>query len=321
MGQAGPIDIAIGWEMLGDLALLPAKREAFKLKFNSVYPNEKPAAIPIKAGILYRFSKEIQRGDVVVYPSKSDRMVCIGIVDGDYAFQPSISKAYPHRRSVAWKAKVPRAQISQPALYEIGSALTLFQINNNADEFLAILKGDSLQTAELNDVDDGSAADLSTQAAENVEDFIVKKLNNGITAEQFEQFVAEIIRSMGYVARVSRFSKDGGVDIIAHKDQLGFEPPIIKVQCKQTLSTIGGPTVQQLLGEIQANEHALFVTLGTYSPDAFRIERGKSNLRLISGSDLVQLILQNYERFDPRFKCLLPLTRSYAPSALSTDGT
>ncbi len=61
------------------------------------------------------------------------------------------------------------------------------------------------------------------------------------------------------------------------------------------------------------------MTLGDYSSDAIRIERGKSNLRLINGTDLVQLILNNYEKFEPRFKSLLPLKRSYAPSVMVSD--
>lgn len=39
---------------------------------------------------------------------------------------------------------------------------------------------------------------------------------------------------MEYRTRVSPEGPDGGVDIIAHKDELGFEPPIIKVQVKST---------------------------------------------------------------------------------------
>jgi predicted Mrr-cat superfamily restriction endonuclease len=109
---------------------------------------------------------------------------------------------------------------------------------------------------------------------------------------------------------------DGGIDIIAHKDELGFQPPVIKVQCKQTFATIGGPDVQRLLGAIQPNEHGLFVTLGDYSADAVRIERGKSNLRLISRTDLVQLIFNNYEKLDPHFKALLPLKQSFTPSQI-----
>ena len=140
-----------------------------------------------------------------------------------------------------------------------------------------------------------------------------------MNSELFEHFIAALLRCMGYYTRVTDYLGDGGVDIIAHKDELGFEPPIIKVQCKQSLAPIGGPAVQQLLGAIQVGEHALFVTLGDNTSDAIRIERGKSNLRLIGGSDLAQLIFNNYERFEPRFKTLLPLKRSYTPNAIPME--
>jgi restriction system protein len=316
--QKPPADIAIGWAALGDLSALPPSRDAFKARYVHAYPDEKPGAVPVKAGILYRFAREMQLDDIIVYPSKSDRMIHVGKVLGPYEFMPTTSERYPHRRRVAWLTSVPRAQISQPALYEIGSAITLFQISNNAEEFLAAATDKPFKVSE---VDDGSAADLGVQAAETVEDFVIKRLKNGITPEQFEHFIAELLRSMGYFVRVTSYVGDGGVDIIAHKDELGFEPPIIKVQCKQILTTIGGSTVRQLLGAIQANEHALFVTLGDYSSDAIRIDRGQSNLRLINGTELVQLILNNYEKFEPRFKSLLPLKRSYAPSVIVSDST
>ncbi len=317
-GKASPDakDIAIGWHEMGDLRKLHPSRETYKATFAKVFPSDKPGAVPVKAGVLYRFCREMDVGDIVAYPSKSDRMINIGVVESDYIFSPSQNIEYPHRRRVAWKVHAPRAQFSQSALYEIGSAITLFEIANNAEEILAALRGAPFTVVE---VDAASAVEIAVQAEESVEDFVIKRLKNAITPEQFEQFVAELLRCMGYYARVTRYSADGGVDIIAHKDELGFEPPIIKVQCKQVLSTIGGPPVQQLLGAIQPSEHALFVTLGDYSSDAIRIERGKSNLRLIDGTDLVQLILNNYERFEPRFKSLLPLKRTYAPSVVSSE--
>lgn len=315
--QQGPKELAIGWDELGDLSKIPGTRDAFKAVYAKTYPNEKAGAVPVKAGVLYRFVCDMQPGDLVVYPSKPDRIVYVGTVESGYRHAPAVDSGYPHRRQVSWKAAIPRADVSQPALYEIGSALTLFQVSNNAEEFLSLVKGEPFKPAEA---DNTSVAELAVQAEESVEDFIIKRLKNAITPEQFEQFVAELLRSMAYHVRVSKYVGDGGVDIIAHRDELGFEPPIIKVQCKQVLSPIGGPTVQQLLGAIQPNEHALFITLGGYTPDAVRIERGKSNLRLISGTDLVQLVLANYEKFDPRFKSLLPLKRSYAPSALGGEG-
>jgi restriction system protein len=309
-------DVAIGWHEIGDLRKLQGSREAYKAAFAAAFPVEKSGAIPVKAGVLYRFCKEIAVGDIVVYPSKLDRMINIGVIESDYVYSPSPNPEYPHRRSVAWKVHAPRAQFSQSALYEIGSAITLFQVTNNSEEFLDAFNGVPIKATEVDAV---NAVEIAVQADESVEDFVIKRLKNAFSAEQFEQFVAELLRSMGYFARATRYSGDGGVDVIAHKDELGFVPPIIKVQCKQVLSTIGGPTVQQLLGAIQPGEHALFVTLGDYSSDAVRIERSKSNLRLIGGTDLVQLIFNNYERFEPRFKSLLPLKRSYTPSAIPSE--
>src|SRR5690606_27433813 len=55
------------------------------------------------------------------------------------------------------------------------------------------------------------------------------------------------LRAMRYEARLTRFSGDGGVDVIAHRDAFGAEPPLIKVQCKQTTSKIGGHDAQRLV--------------------------------------------------------------------------
>lgn len=306
-------DIAIGWHELGNLQKIPASREAYKAAFAKTFPSEKPGAIPVKAGVLFRFLNEMKVGDTVVYPSKFDRTVNIGTVASEYVFSPVPNPEHPHRRRVDWKCHIPRAQFSQPALYEIGSAITLFQVTNNDEEFLAALRGVPLPAAEVDSV---NAVNIAVQAEENVEDFVIKTLKNNISPKQFEEFVAEVLRSMGYHTRLTAYSGDGGVDIIAHKDELGFEPPIIKVQCKQVLSTVGGPTVQQLLGAVQRGEHALFVTLGDFSGDAMRIERTASNLRLIAGTDLVRLVFNNYERLEPQFKSMLPLKRSYTPSVV-----
>lgn len=68
-------DIAIGWSALGDLNALPSSRDAFKAALAKAYPDEKPGAVPVKAGVLYRFAKEVTPGDVIVYPCKVDRVV------------------------------------------------------------------------------------------------------------------------------------------------------------------------------------------------------------------------------------------------------
>jgi len=51
----------------------------------------------------------------------------------------------------------------------------------------------------------------------------------------------------------------------------------------------------------------MVVTLGSFTNQAVNIQRNKSNLRLIDGDALVDLILQHYEQFDSKYKGLLPL--------------
>lgn len=92
--------IAIGWSEMGNLSKLPNNRDAFKARFAQAYPDSKKAAIPTGAGMLYRFIYEADIGDYVVYPSKEDRKINIGIVDGEYSFDPT--HHYAHQRKVKW---------------------------------------------------------------------------------------------------------------------------------------------------------------------------------------------------------------------------
>ena len=113
--------------------------------------------------------------------------------------------------------------------------------------------------------------------------------------------------------RVTKASSDGGVDIIAHRDPLGLEPPIIKVQCKLTTGSMGGPVVQNLVGTLSpgGSELGLFVTLGSFSKDAQHIERTRQDLRLVNGNELVNLIFDHYATFSPEYKRLLPMRSVY----------
>jgi restriction system protein len=120
--------VAVGWIEMGDLGKLKANREAFKTAVIAAYPGIKPGAIPNYAGQLFRFVHEMKIGDLVVYPSKRDRHVHIACVEGEYRYDPTLSREYPNQRSVKWLCDVPRTNFSQGALYEIGSAMSFFQV-------------------------------------------------------------------------------------------------------------------------------------------------------------------------------------------------
>lgn len=306
--------IAIGWKEIGDLKELKPDRESFKIKIAEKYPATKQGAVPVHGGVLYRFVHEIQIGDLVVFPSKHDRLVYIGKIVGDYQYTPNLDDAYCNSRAVKWEKPLPRTTFTQGALYEIGSAVTLFQVRNYSDEYIAAFEGKTVSEIKG---DDETAAYVFADIELNTRDFILKRLAQQLKGHPFAHFVAHLLEKMGYQTRVSPEGPDGGIDIIAHKDELGFEPPIIKVQVKSIENgNIGDPAVSALYGKISAGEFGLFVTLGAFTKQAQNFSVSKSNLRLIDGEELVNLVLQHYENFDSKYKGLLPLQKVYIPEIL-----
>lgn len=301
--------MALGWPLVGDLSAIPASRDQFKQLVASQYPETKAGAIPVHGGLLYRFVHEIQVNDLVAYPSKTTRTIHLGRITGPYTWA---SGNYPHRRSVLWTREVPRTKFSQGALYEVGSAVSLFQIKNYTDEFIAAFEGKQPAPTVA---EDESVAEVAEDIEETTRDFVLKTLAQELKGHPFAHFVGHLLNTMGYRTRISPEGPDGGIDIIAHRDELGFEPPIIKIQVKSTEGKVGDPEVSALYGKVGTGEHGLLVTLGTFTSQATNFSRSKPNLRLIDGEELIGLVLSHYEQFDSRYKGLIRLKRVYVPES------
>lgn len=224
-----------------------------------------------------------------------------------------------NRRKVDWlKTGVPRAEFSKGARYEVGSAVTLFRVKTHDQEFVDFVEGKTAAAPNgATAVDDAAARAEDEPNAERIEeytrDFIIETLLKELDAPRFEHFVAHLMEAMGYRTQVTQVSGDGGVDVIAHRDPLGLEPPIIKVQCKRVLGSIGAPDVQKLTGSLApgGSELGLFITLGTFSKDAVHIGRTRQDLRLVNGNEFVDLVLEHYEKLRSEWKRMLPLRRLY----------
>lgn len=316
---SSPLDnnyVAIGWHALGNLQHCASSREPLKEALIATYPDIKKGAVAGNAGVLFRFVNKVQLNDIVVYPSKSDRMINVGRVTGEYSFVEHDEHEYPNQRAIEWLGSFPRSDFSQSALHEIGAFITLFSIKRHRSEFLKMVNlAPSIEDNSENDIDetddDQTTENVSQQAVQTTEDFIIKQLHCKLDGYEFEYFVAHILECMGYKARVSSKSGDGGVDVIAHKDELGFEPPIIKVQCKKSTGKNSESEANQLLGTLGDGEYALFVNLGSYSRSARLLERNKAKLRLIDGDELVDLVLEHYAKLSPKYRTLLPLKQIY----------
>ena len=303
--------IAIGWKEIGDLSLLPADREAMKAIYAKAYPDDPKGSIPTGVGMLYRFFHEIKEGDYVVYPSKMDRRINIGVVTGPYYFDPKEEK-YPQKRSIKWLKSLPRTAFSQGALHEIGSALSLFTVRNYAYEFIDALNDDFGKHPILDETDTtvGATAD---EIIQSTRDFILKELYHRLKGYDLEDFIGNLLEAMGYRVKLSPHGGDSGVDIEAYKDEL---PPRILVQVKSTDGDIKEQTIMSLKGAMREGDYGLFVTLSHYTKNAQKYLANTPIIRGIDGDELVGLVLKYYDALDEKYRKMIPLKMVYIPVAV-----
>ena len=306
--------IAIGWKPMGDLTLIAPEREDFKAKFKEVYPDSKMQAIANSAGMLYRFVHEAKIGDYVVFPSKINREINIGVIESDYIYSPQEAE-YVQTRKVKWIKHLPRTSFSQGALYEVGSAMSFFSLKNYAEEYLSALERTSKKVEIVSD--DAEVVEKTTEdIIEGTKDYILKELSKNLKGYDLEDFVADLLRAMGYRATVSPHGGDSGIDITAYKDEL---PPRILVQVKSGEGDIKETTIQSLKGAMREGDYGLFITLSNYTKNAQMYLKNTPIIRGINGTELVELILKYYDGLSDKYRQMIPLQKVFIPNLKATN--
>ena len=138
---------------------------------------------------------------------------------------------------------------------------------------------------------------------EQLEEQALSQLNEYIRSlnpYEFQDIVAALLRGMGYYTPfIAPKGKDNGIDIIAYKDPLGIEKPVIKVQVKHYPDNpVQSQDIQKLKGAMAHDEEVgIFVTSGRFSTGAIRESRiSKSHIETIDFTRLVELWKQFYPK-------------------------
>ena len=304
--------MAIGWNDMGDLSKLEKTREAFKVAYQKIWPNDSKMTVAVQAGQVYRFACEVKVGDYVVFPSKVDRMINIGVVEGDYFFAPNVSR-FGQQRKVKWLKKLPRTAFSQGALYEAGSAMTFFLIKNYAAEYLAALdKGFKKTILE----EDETVAQTAEETENRTRDFIFNQLKKD-KGYDFEPIVADLLRAMGYKStKVSKHGGDHGVDIVAYKDEL---PPRIVIQVKSQDADIAEELIQKLKGAMDPGDYGVFVALSHFKENAKAFLEHTPMIRGIDCDDFIDLFLKYYDKLDEKYQRKIPLRKVFIPNVVDSQ--
>jgi restriction system protein len=109
---------------------------------------------------------------------------------------------------------------------------------------------------------------------------------------EFEQLVANLFGKMGLESKLTRSSRDGGVDCVAFDARPVLGGKVV-IQAKRYRHTVGVSAVRDLYGTMM-NEGAnkgILVTTSGYGPDAFEFAKDKP-IELIEGAGLLYLLQQ-----------------------------
>jgi len=300
--------VTIGWDELPDLSRIKIREELSEL-YNRIYPTAKKMEIANYVGQIWRFIHEIQKGDLVALPLKTQSAIAIGKIESSYEYK-ELANNIKHIRQVKWLKTIPRSSFDQDILYSLGAFMTVCKIERNDAEnrVKKILEGKGSNEGVINP----KIVEEVTDIEEYSKDQIIKYINAKFKGHNLARLVDAILRAQGYITKQSPPGPDGGVDILAASGPLGFDAPRICVQVKSSSSAIDVKVLRELQGvvsKVRASQ-GLLVSWGGFTTQALQEARDAFfSIRLWDQGALLDEIFKYYERFDDELKAELPLKR------------
>ncbi|MDT3683411.1 MAG: restriction endonuclease [Truepera sp.] len=309
--------VAIDFRNVGDLSTAKS-REDVKGMLRAAYPDDGEATVTNRAGQLWTFASRIQKDDLVALPLKSQPAIAFGRISGPYKYQPGNPPGARHTRPVTWlRTDVPRSSIDQDLLYSFGAFMTVCAIKrNNAEERIRAMVGDRSTPKpplpEAGDAQPEAEPEVSIQVV--ARDRIRARIAHRFKGEDFERLIDAILAAQGYVTARTDAGADGGVDIVAGRGPMGFDPPRLAVQVKSSESPEGESAVRELQGVLRRfnADRGLFVSWGGFKTSVLRRTRELFfEVRLWTADDVIDAIQDNYERLPEEVRVEIPLARMW----------
>jgi restriction system protein len=141
---------------------------------------------------------------------------------------------------------------------------------------------------------DFDMVDLRFVARENVLETLDTRPNlMELTPQEFESLITDLFEKMGLETRLTRPSRDGGVDCVAYDARPILGGKVV-IQAKRYKNTVGVSAVRDLFGTVH-NEGAskgILVTTSGYGQASHEFANGKP-LELLDGGNLLSLLQEH----------------------------
>ena len=273
-------------------------------------------ALGLRAGALWRFAKELTRGDWVVVPLVSRPVLCVAEVTGDYAFAGVDSPdPLPHTRAVRWVAQdIPRTTVDSELIASLNGWQALYtpQLSDAAARVRTLVNpkptaGAAVGSKEEDEEDEG-IPDLKGYGR----DLIARRIIERFHGHGLARLAGALLEAQGYTVFVSPPGPDGGIDIRAARGPLGLGEHRVCAQVKSGISPAGHPELQQLLGSM-ANAGApygLFLSWNGFTQPVLK-ERATQffKVRLLDQTSFIDELLTCYEKLPATIRAELSLTQ------------
>lgn len=314
--------IYLTWDQLNsDLSQLQSRDDLMQL-LEQTYPNASVGRRRQNSGQIWAFARRMQPGDWVCMPSKQ-KTIHIGEITGEYTYDPAAERPYYHHRTVNWiETDIPRTNFDQDLLHSLGAFSTICQIKrNDAEARIRAMQANGWKSAgvqpkpTLSQDDDDVATDESATSfdlEQIARDQIARTIYAQYKGHGLESLVEAILNAQGFTMHHSPKGADGGIDILAARDTLGFGQPRICVQVKSQDSPLERPVLDQLVGTMQhvGADQGLLVCWGGFKKTILaETPRLFFKVRLWDQNDLIDQFLAVYDKLDEDLKAEIPLKR------------
>lgn len=168
------------------------------------------------------------------------------------------------------------------------------------------------------EIDDSVIAPESTEVTlEEIQaqarDAISKAIDDKLPYE-FQDLAAALLRAMGYYTPfIAPTGKDGGIDIIAYRDQFGTQLPQIKAQVKHKEMSTPVKDIRELIGVLQAGRDVgIFFSTSDFTSEAKNTARNAQvHVELIDRNRFIDLWVEHFDKMSDEDKALLRLVPVY----------
>jgi len=312
--------VYVTWSGLdADLSKLSDRKSLVNL-MAEIYSDAKPRAIQNWASQIWPFVGDMKKGDLVVVPFKSQPVIYVGEVTGEYHFEPEGPDPYYHWRPVKWVGEaIPRSNFSQDILYTFGAFMTICRVQrNDAEARINAMRANNWQPESLKaataqpTASDVEGVTEGPDLEELARDQIARAIEAKFKGHDLTRLVEAVLQAQGYTTYRSPEGADGGADILAGAGPHGFGQPRLCVEVKSGSAPTDRPTVDKLLGAVTkfGATEGLFVSWGGFKPNVQKeLAASFFKVRLWSQKELLEQLFAAYDKLDEDLKAELPLKR------------